>query len=217
MTKKIFLVISFILLFFGVNAFADDGWYQPFKNIFTGTEYEIVVQADYMRDNGVIRDLHKKLGLRLNYRFKKTDFVLTGGVVEPYLQADLIDGKTQRSIATAKVKTYYLGCKYILWEDPKYYGGRICVGVGIAQERFRWNSGGGDRFNASQLSFHSNKIMPFVSVGGELKTSNHTAISVEVWRYFGRTDFPLDRPESGRYFFRQGKTQVMFFFVFKIS
>jgi len=216
MRKKLGLAVIILSILFCFNVLADDeSWYDPLKNIISQTEYELVVNPNYIRNNGVIRNLHKKVGVRLNYRFSGTNFVLTGGGVEPYLQTAIYDSSSKKVVDCTKTKTYYVSVRYIVWENSrsKFFGG-----VGLAQERFRWNGGFKyGRYYHEKPIIKKNQLMPFVTISSEIKISRNTALSVEVWRYFGRSEFPFKDFSGKGYAFKHEKTQMMFYFIVRFS
>lgn len=210
MSKKLGLAI--ILTLFCFNVLADDkDWHEPFKNIISQTEYGLTVNIN----DGNIYNLHKKIGLRINYRLNNTNFVLTGGSIKPYLQTAIYDRSSKEVIGHTKTKVYYASMRYILWENPQ---GKIYAGAGLAQERFRWHGGlKYSKYFYEKPTIEKKQIMPFATVSSEIKTSHSTVLSVEVWRYFGRSEFPF-RDFSGKsYAFKQDKTQIMLSFIIRFS
>jgi len=220
MNKRLGFAVVVAGILFCFNILADDGnWYDPLRNIISQTEYELIVDPNHFVNDGAVRDLYKKMGLRINYRFSKTNFILTGGDIRPYLQTAIYDqvaGNGEKIVGYSKTKTHYLNFKYVLWESSR---SKICSGVGLSQERFRWKSGGIKQNKSfyDKSVFGENKIMPFASLSGEIKTSRHTALSLEIWRYFGKSRFPFKDSAGKEYAFGQDKTQIFFHFIFRFS
>lgn len=223
-----------VLILISQKVFSQEEEPPPHQNIITPNktddsfwknfQYDFIIDSslpkNYYQDE-VVYDLQKRAGLRLNYRFGKTPWTLSGGVIRVQLFASVFNNTNNKYISSSKVRVNYLALRYAFFQGARdIYPWQVYGEVGLAQERFQWtyappsaSMSGGRVFGTK--SFNKMQYMGFVGLGFETRVSSHTAFVAEVWYYPAGSKANFKGPQGQPFSFRQNETPVLFGFVYR--